>query len=111
VSKAEALVLPECVDAAAAAAIWAVHGSRTRASIDFARVVQIDSAGLALVLALCGAGSEASAAGSTALRAARSVAPSGLPPLPQGKPAAILLNVPDRFVQLCRAHRIEGLCT
>ena len=73
-------MLPERVDAAAAAALWAVHGSRAPATIDFARVAEIDSAGLALVLAL---------------RA----------------PPTALLNVPDRFVQLCRAHRIEGLCT
>ena len=103
-------MLPERVDAAAAAAIWAAHGSRTPASIDFARVIEIDSAGLALVLGLCDADSEASAGGSTAARPVRSVAPSGLPPLPQRKPGAALLNVPDRFVQLCRAHRVEGLC-
>ena len=104
-------MLPERVDAAAAAALWAAHGSRAPASIDFARVVEIDSAGLALVLEWCGCTKVGGAEAPTAVPSDRSVAPSGLPPLPQGKPGATLLNVPDRFVQLCRAHRIEGLCT
>ena len=76
-SKAETLVLPEVVDAAAATRLWRELAGTTPAAIDFARVREIDSAGLALVAELRRGG------------------------------AATLLAVPPRFRQLCAAHRIE----
>jgi ABC-type transporter Mla MlaB component len=81
VSRADALVLPANVDAAAVAALWRTLAGAAPASIDFAAVREIDSAGLAFVVACSG------------------LAAVSAPPK--------LLNVPERFVQLCRAHRIE----
>lgn len=102
-------MLPERVDAAAAAALWAAHAGRAPAAIDFSRVREIDSAGLALVLAWREASNAGGAVAPTPPRSGRGVAQSGLPPLPQGGLEPILLEVPQRFVQLCRAHRIEGV--
>ncbi len=81
-SKAETLMLPDCVDAAASVRLWRELGARAPATIDFGAVREIDSSGLALVaeLARRGAG--------------------------HGSRVA-LANVPERFVQLCAAHRID----
>lgn len=86
---ADTLVLPARVDARAAAVLWRAQGERIPAAIDFAAVREIDSAGLALVSAL--------RRRSLADRSATGGAPTVFP----------LLNVPERFVQLCAAHRID----
>ena len=81
---AEVMALPSRVDAGVVASLWPACRGEAPASIDFGAVQEIDSAGLAFVAALCGL------AGSARVDAA---------------PA--LVNVPERFVQLCRAHRID----
>ncbi|HVF36116.1 MAG TPA: hypothetical protein VND91_12410 [Candidatus Saccharimonadia bacterium] len=86
---ADALVLPACVDARAAAGIWRELGARVPPAIDFAAVREIDSAGVALVAAL----------------RRRHLAVGGRDSA--GTRAFPLLNVPDRFAQLCAAHRID----
>jgi ABC-type transporter Mla MlaB component len=86
VSKAETLVLPEVADAAAATRLWRELAGTTPSAIDFTRVREIDSAGLALVAELC----------------RRGLSPDG----PSRQPVQ-LLAVPPRFRQLCAAHRIE----
>jgi len=86
---ADALVLPACVDARAAASLWREFGEQLPTAIDFAAVREIDSAGLALVSAL--------RRRSLASRGTAAGAP----------PVFSLLNVPDRFAQLCAAHRID----
>ena len=80
------LALPEVVDAAAATRLWRELAGTTPAAIDFARVTEIDSAGLALVAELCS---------------------RGLGPDRSSRNPVQLLAVPARFRQLCAAHRIE----
>lgn len=78
---ADVLALPACVDAAAAARLWRELGASAPAAVDFSAVREIDSAGLAFVVAV----------------------------RRRGGPdhAARLLHVPQRFAQLCAAHRID----
>ena len=79
-SKAETLVLPKRVDAAAAAGVWKSIGARVPRAIDFAQVEEIDSSALALVFEL------KQRAGTAGLA---------------------LENVPPAFARLCAAHRVE----
>ena len=78
---ADTLVLPACVDAAAAARLWRELGASAPAALDFSAVNEIDSAGLAFVVAVRRRGGP--------------------------DPATRLLNVPQRFARLCAAHRLE----
>ena len=79
-SKADALVLPKRLDAAAAAALWRTLGADVPAALDFSQVEEIDSSALALVYEL------------KARAGARGLA---------------LVQVPERFARLCAAHRVE----
>ena len=83
-SKADTLALPARVDATAVASLWQACERAPPGTIDFGAVQEIDSAGLAFVAALCGVAG---------------------PRRGSSRPA--LVNVPERFEQLCRAHRVE----
>lgn len=77
--------LPANVDAAVAATLWRAWRPRLAqiGVFDLAGVVQLDSAGVAL------------------LRAARAAQAAG------GGAAAELRNVPERYRALCLAHRVS----